>query len=389
MIKQVLMTSTAILLMASSAYAEQWGAVAVGMNGKQIQAFVSNDHPNEDAAKYEALSRCQNRAKDYGYRVTCKVLDTFNTCGYIAIKVTRRHTGYGTGDSAGQAQSNCRSTMGAKCEKVAGACNSEHVVEKKHDDLQKKVHDTFGIKEEYRKDNALKACNGYGLQDGKDDEETIAACTIIAESSKYSDLHRAIAFLVRGHAKYRNADDEDSDNKDRARNGFDEAIKDINDSIRLFPSAEAFLTRGIIYQARYNLQLGDKYDDNNPPPRADLDLAVTDFTQALVRNELVPEKERSRFWSGITSISERAYNDRGEAYTTLRNWKGCISDFQYVHRLNREAGVTEKIGDCAYNAKDWELAIKSYEDAIKEDPKSEWLAKQLVRARDQKEKEKR
>jgi tetratricopeptide (TPR) repeat protein len=347
---------------------KKYGAIVVGIDGKHVAYSVNWDrYDTEEGARNRALTGCRELAEKNDYKMTCKLLDTFagpGACGFLSITDGSVPGAAGIGRSKEEAERACAQKSGGTCKPAVGGCHPAAPAAATPSPLGTGV--------------AEKTC-GYGLLNGATSEETVAACTIIAgDDDKYTKKQRAIALLVRGNARYQNADD-DAKNLNRA-------LEDLNASIKLIPSAEAYLIRGLVFASMFTSQYElDIYDDDHPAPRADADRAIEDFTQVQVRDELVTPAEREHFIAE-KSLAERAYAERGMLRFRLRDWKNCVKDYESAEALSHDVDYLKWIGDCSLRDKNWDLAIKSYQLVVKETPEDTVAAEKLVEARKAKKK---
>ena len=120
--------------------------------------------------------------------------------------------------------------------------------------------------------------------------------------------------------------------------GYDKAIADCNDAIRLNPKdAKAYRNRG------------DAYED-----KGDFDKAIADLTEAI---RLDPE-------------DAKAYSYRGFAYSKKDEHDKAIADFTEAIRLDPKLAPAYRNRGSAYDDKgEYDTAITDYNEAIRLDPK--------------------
>jgi hypothetical protein len=66
-----------------------WGAIAVASEKRYIQANVFRNSKDEAMAKHMAELLCQGSVEAAGKKTKCKAIASFNTCGYISIKISK------------------------------------------------------------------------------------------------------------------------------------------------------------------------------------------------------------------------------------------------------------------------------------------------------------
>jgi tetratricopeptide (TPR) repeat protein/serine/threonine protein kinase len=127
---------------------------------------------------------------------------------------------------------------------------------------------------------------------------------------------------------------------------FDSAIEDLDESIKLAPTDEAFSSRGFSYNAKQHY-----------------DRAVVEFTRALninprnilaLHNRGFAHNAKKEFAKGIEDLSQAillkpndhptAYNNRGYAYLQLSEFDKAIDDYTEAIRQSREESAQSKAG---------------------------------------------
>lgn len=127
---------------------------------------------------------------------------------------------------------------------------------------------------------------------------------------------------------------------------FDSAIEDLDESIKLAPTDEAFSSRGFSYNAKQHY-----------------DRAVVEFTRALninprnilaLHNRGFAYNAKKEFAKGIEDLSQAillkpndhptAYNNRGYAYLQLGEFDKAISDYTDAIRQSRDEAAQSKTG---------------------------------------------
>jgi tetratricopeptide (TPR) repeat protein len=146
---------------------------------------------------------------------------------------------------------------------------------------------------------------------------------------------------------------------------YDNAIADLSESIRLFPSAATYTNRGIRYRSKgepqraiadYDeaLRLDPKYGfafnnrGNTYIDLGDFDRGIADIDAALTFTKFVA-----------------LYNNRGRAYGLKGDFERSLADFQEATKINPK-GFNSPVGECeAYIAlKKYDLAIERCNAAI-------------------------
>lgn len=100
--------------------AEKWGAAAVKQSHSKIRATIAWKKDTKEDAIAAALFQC-------GDTSDCKVVLTFNKCGYVKVGSGRGKSGmsYGTGSTEEEARTNCSKGGAYLCTgRARGGCNS-------------------------------------------------------------------------------------------------------------------------------------------------------------------------------------------------------------------------------------------------------------------------
>ncbi len=168
----------------------------------------------------------------------------------------------------------------------------------------------------------------------------------------------------------------------------DMAIESLNKAIELNPNIQvAYFTRGLVYDAHGNTNL-----------------AIADYTKTI---EIDPNYSKAYGYRGVIYTTQKNYELafldlnkaieinpdyadfytwRGNAFADTKEFNQAIADYQKALTLSNNLMVEKSYTFCVQGITytktgDFELAIASLEQGIKQDPANEWCKMALENAR--------
>jgi hypothetical protein len=108
----------ALLGFAAPAWAQSYGATAIGMGGGRVGAGNAVDHPTQSRADDAAVRKCRETGAP-----GCRVVGRFwnGGCGWVTTGSKPGGVCWGKGPDSAVAMSECRS-RGCKCRTPIGGC---------------------------------------------------------------------------------------------------------------------------------------------------------------------------------------------------------------------------------------------------------------------------
>ena len=111
----------------TAVHAEHWGALAAGIEeesdgSSHVSVGSALNHESRAAAQRAALASCRSTGNS-----ACRVISTFNGCGYITLSTDgSRPAAWGSGPTAQDAYDECyKRIRSGNCKRPIGGCNEE------------------------------------------------------------------------------------------------------------------------------------------------------------------------------------------------------------------------------------------------------------------------